>query len=168
MFPYQLRLSSALIPVALVAIPFSANELWGWPGNVFLSFTQLPIGWLSCTLIGFVIGQGVGWKAVPEKTPRLSALLAIMWLGVLAVLWVRSESPGVFQTRTFPTYHPVYWMDRFDEWLRFQSFVPRFWKANCTHTPVKIVLGAVVSGLCGASGVLTGIRLRISRGRSYV
>lgn len=159
MRPAGFRTRALLILVAIAGLGLGWARSYGWTGGGlhgwFLSFTQFPVGWGFCGAFGLLVGRGLRG---PVRKVRLAGLLGSVALMIGPAIWARDRSlHHLFFGAPGSGCGPVdTLLVAGDSWLRERSFIPGFWKANCTHTPLAMALGVALAALAVILGLTAG------------
>jgi hypothetical protein len=145
-------LRTILALVAALAILLGWAKSWGWPGDLVLSVTQFPFAWLVWSVIGFLVGRCIYLSK--QRSPLAAHLFLLTCVAILLVGWARMRSFRLWLPREETLTWPDYWIVQVDYWLRSRVETPDFWKRNCTHSPVAIVLGIALAILTAIGGLL--------------
>ncbi len=152
---FRLRTLTAL--VALSGLGLGWAQHYGWRGGLhglFLSFTQVRGGWWFCGAFGLLIGREFRGEPRRRRLLGLAGAIALMiYLATWTIhrwhyppVWTPGSTRGPVDSALFAI----------DFWLQERSFIPHFWKHNCTHTPLAMVLGLAIAPLSFSLGLTIG------------
>jgi hypothetical protein len=146
-----------LLTITLVALFLRLSSTWGWNGSLLLSSTQFPLSWWSWFGIALLYGRrSRNQNLTANQASFLATMLIVAALSTELLYWIRERSFQVMIHKLHGLPYPDLAIPHVDQWLMACEFTPDFWKRNCTHSPIAILLGIVLILQMIFLGVLTG------------